>query len=155
METSAPLSFTDGELSVVFSALSYPHDDALALYTVTLSGPSLDASACVEGVIDDGLAQFLADIGGSSLWEGERSWRALTCVRCDARVDQLGHVTLAWTVDDGWRQRWSSTISTQHDLGDFPALADAARRCFSPPWASEGEAQPRWRRPGPSASGPA
>lgn len=130
------LTIRTADATIEFSELEYPHDDALALYRVALSGDGLRASGSVEAIGDDGLAEFLRMISVSLPWEGQRTWRALTALEVSAVVNDRGNVSTVFRLDSrAWDPPWSASCRLDFDLGDFAALSTEVREWFSAPRA--------------------
>lgn len=126
------LTIRSADAAIEFSDLEYPHDDALALYRVALSGDGLHASGSVEAVGDDGLAEFLREISVSVPWEGQRTWRALTALEVSAVVNDRGNVSTAFRLDGrAWDPPWSANCRFEFDLGEVATLSTEARDWFS------------------------
>lgn len=129
---SRTLTLRSGDASVEFSALQFPHADALALYSVKLSSAGLQATGSVEAIGDDGLAEFLGDIAVSAPWEGQRTWRALTVLAVSATVNDRGNVSTTFGIDGrAWDSPWSASCRLEFDLGDFVTLSSEVRSWFS------------------------
>ncbi|MCP3883317.1 MAG: hypothetical protein GY701_33680 [Sulfitobacter sp.] len=125
------LTIRSGDCRLELSDLEYPHGDALALYRATLFGAGLEATGSVEAIGDDGLAEFLSDIAESALWEGERTWRALSGLELRAFVNDRGNVTATFLVHGrAWDPPWSASCQFKVDLGDFRGLSTEVRRWF-------------------------
>lgn len=126
------LTVGSGDSGIELSDLVFPHGDALALYRAALFGSGLKATASVEAIGDDGLAEFLSGISESTLWDGQRSWSALSGLDLSAEVNNRGNVTLTFQIHGrSWDPNWSASSRVGLDLGDFKSLSRAVSDWFA------------------------